>query len=119
MSNVRRPALVRLVSCLIAFAAAPAFAGSVINPFVEQPWTPHGATTQARYGGVVAPAGDVNGDGFSDVMAEHGVGHRADLNQMLSEADFVSAHAPHTSPQAPHAAEPPFTYLPWYSSSLN
>jgi D-3-phosphoglycerate dehydrogenase / 2-oxoglutarate reductase len=32
----------------------------------------------------------------AEVMAEHGVGHRADLNQMLAEADFVSAHAPHT-----------------------
>jgi D-3-phosphoglycerate dehydrogenase len=31
----------------------------------------------------------------AEVMAEHGVGHRADLNQMLSESDFVSAHAPH------------------------
>lgn len=32
----------------------------------------------------------------AETMAELGVGHRADLNQMLSEADFVSAHAPHT-----------------------
>ena len=31
----------------------------------------------------------------SEVMAEHGVGSRT-LEQMLSEADFVSAHAPHT-----------------------
>jgi D-3-phosphoglycerate dehydrogenase len=32
----------------------------------------------------------------AEVMAEHGVGYRARLEEMLSEADFVSAHAPHT-----------------------
>jgi D-3-phosphoglycerate dehydrogenase len=32
----------------------------------------------------------------AEVMAEHGVGHRAKLEEMLAEADFVSAHAPHS-----------------------
>ena len=32
----------------------------------------------------------------AEAMAELGVGHRATLEGMLSEADFVSAHAPHT-----------------------
>src|SRR5689334_13429387 len=35
---------------------------------VPLPWTTHGATAQARYGAVVAPAGDVNGDGYGDVL---------------------------------------------------
>jgi len=54
------------LSLFLLTVAGPAFAG--FNPFVEQAWAPHGATAQARYGGVVAPAGDVNGDGFSDVL---------------------------------------------------
>src|SRR5215216_2846458 len=32
----------------------------------------------------------------AEAMAELGVGHRATLEAMLSEPDFVSAHAPHT-----------------------
>jgi D-3-phosphoglycerate dehydrogenase / 2-oxoglutarate reductase len=32
----------------------------------------------------------------AEAMAELGVGHRASLEGMLGEADFVSAHAPHT-----------------------
>ena len=65
MPNLRA-ALARLVPVLLA-AAGPAFAGPS-SPFVLQQWAPHGATAQARYGAVVAPAGDVNGDGYSDVL---------------------------------------------------
>ena len=68
MTNRLRPSLARLIPVLLAAAAGPAMAGPVSSPFVEQSWAPHGATAQARYGGVVAPAGDVNGDGYSDVL---------------------------------------------------
>jgi hypothetical protein len=31
-------------------------------------WSPHGAQADAKFGSSVAPAGDVNGDGFGDVL---------------------------------------------------
>jgi hypothetical protein len=49
------------------FVSSPAIAGQP-SPFVPLPWTPHGTTSQARFGAVVAPAGDVNGDGYRDVL---------------------------------------------------
>jgi hypothetical protein len=66
MSIRARSSVSFLVAALLAVSAVPVFAG--FNPFIEQAWAPHGATAQARYGAVVAPAGDVNGDGFSDVL---------------------------------------------------
>ena len=57
-----------LVVATLAFAALPAMAAAP-PPFAQLPWpNAHGATALARYGAVVAPAGDVNGDGFSDLI---------------------------------------------------
>ena len=42
--------------------------GSEIDPFVHLPWSPTGAKSYAYFGRVVAPAGDVNADGYGDVL---------------------------------------------------
>src|SRR5262245_7939631 len=42
--------------------------GAASGAPVKLSWNPHGATPGAQYGAVVAPAGDVNGDGFGDVL---------------------------------------------------
>jgi hypothetical protein len=67
MSIRLRSSLAHALPIVFFAAATPAVAGPVA-PFVELPWAPHGASAQARYGAVVAPAGDVNGDGFRDVL---------------------------------------------------
>jgi len=46
----------------------------------------------------------------ADVMAEHGVGSRT-LEGMLSEADFVSAHAPHTKSTHHLMSDPQFALM--------
>ncbi|MFB3906781.1 MAG: FG-GAP-like repeat-containing protein [Candidatus Eisenbacteria bacterium] len=39
------------------------------NGFVSQPaWTAHGSQNSSRFGAVVSAAGDVNGDGFDDLL---------------------------------------------------
>src|SRR5690242_3820049 len=54
-----------LLAAGLTLAAATAHAAPTL---VQLPWATHGATAQARYGAVVAPAGDVNGDGYADVL---------------------------------------------------
>jgi hypothetical protein len=92
--------LLRLAVPALAFAAAaPALAGPAQSPFVQLPWpNAHGATSLARYGSVVAPAGDVNGDGFSDVLvaAPHEEGPAADAGRVylfLGSANGLAAAA--------------------------
>src|SRR5687767_3088084 len=46
--------------------AAPA--GSEVDPFDHLPWTPTGGRPYAHFGRRVAPAGDVNRDGYGDVL---------------------------------------------------
>ena len=74
-----KPALVRLYSTLLVSLAlatlavlpgptASAPAGSDIDPFIHLAWSALGAKTNSRMGDAVAPAGDVNGDGYGDVL---------------------------------------------------
>ncbi len=48
--------------------AAFVFYGSLLGLNTNPDWVTYGNQTQARYGVTVASAGDVNGDGFSDVI---------------------------------------------------
>ncbi len=49
-------------------AAARASAGGLVDPFVPLPWAPFGLQFAGQFGFTVAPAGDINRDGFSDVL---------------------------------------------------
>ncbi len=72
MNSTRLRLLVRAfaiaLAFLPAFAAAPTRAGGLINPFRALPWAPGGTQFQGRFGETVAAAGDVNGDGYGDVV---------------------------------------------------
>ncbi len=62
--------LVRITAVLLlgAVPAAPAAAGGLVNPFIALPWATTGNQFQGQFGFDAATAGDVNGDGFSDVL---------------------------------------------------
>jgi hypothetical protein len=47
---------------------ASLYFGTAIGPELTPRWTEDGDQFQAHFGAVVAPAGDVNGDGFSDIL---------------------------------------------------
>lgn len=48
--------------------AAPAAAGGLVNPFTALPWAPFGLQFNGQFGFSAAPAGDVNGDGYDDLL---------------------------------------------------
>ncbi len=56
-----------LAMILLVAAVVPAHAGLSLDPFVLLPWNASG-TPGEGIGGSVAPAGDVNGDGYGDVL---------------------------------------------------
>src|SRR5688572_2726713 len=68
-ASCRIPALLLLLAPgIVPGPAGSVPLGSEIDPFIHLPWTPTGAKTYAYFGLRVAPAGDVNGDGYGDVL---------------------------------------------------
>jgi hypothetical protein len=56
-----------LVGAILA-CAAPARAGTAVPAFTTLSWAPSAATANDDFGRVVAPAGDVNRDGYGDIL---------------------------------------------------
>src|SRR5688500_488316 len=74
----------------------PARAGGLVNPFQPFGWSPYSLQFGGQFGFSVAPAGDVNGDGFGDVI----VGAFGEDNQFMDEG---RAHIFLGSPTGPPA----------------
>src|SRR5207237_845209 len=52
--------------------AAYLYLGAAAGPATTAAWTQTGSGTDAYFGNVVHSAGDVNGDGFADLLSEGG-----------------------------------------------
>ncbi len=59
-------------ACIVLVASsafvAPALAGGLSTPFQSLPWRPVGTQVDGLFGFDAAPAGDVDGDGYGDVL---------------------------------------------------
>jgi hypothetical protein len=66
------------------------FTNPVARPVAGQPWIMH-------FGGQLAKAGDINGDGFDDLLIGHG--DRNDWNSSITESGFVVLYGSTTGPQ--------------------
>jgi hypothetical protein len=72
MNSIRWPSSRFAIACAVALALAafPARSGAGDQPFFTPlPWAPGGTQSNSGFAYSVGPAGDVNGDGFGDVIA--------------------------------------------------
>ena len=78
------------------------FPGSAAAPAVSSSWMPEGNQATAQFGSVVCSAGDVNGDGFSDVIVSapgftNGETHEGRVSVYLGTATGLSGVASWTA----------------------
>src|SRR5688572_26902644 len=60
----------RLFAASLVLAFSPAFAqAGMFVEFPPLPWAPVGSQPEGNFGESVGPAGDVDGDGYGDVIA--------------------------------------------------
>jgi hypothetical protein len=69
MSPSRHIPIVPVV--VLAVSVTMSHAGALLDPFVALPWGPTGTPSEPGFGEFVATAGDVDGDGFGDVVVGH------------------------------------------------
>jgi hypothetical protein len=105
---IRRPNRCPLLPAALALAllvtgTSPAHSGGLVNPFRPFGWSPSGNQFIGQHGYTVAPAGDVNGDGFGDIL----VGAPWEDNQFVDEG---RAHLYLGSAQGPPAASTRYYY---------
>ncbi len=60
--------LVLALATVDIVSVTPSRAGALLDPFVALPWGPTGTQFEEGFGKAVATAGDVDGDGFGDVV---------------------------------------------------
>src|SRR5262245_823002 len=68
MCSLVQPHAALPLAVLFVLAAAGPASALPADLWVRLPWSPRGDSPQDQFGYVVAPAGDVNGDGYSDVL---------------------------------------------------
>jgi len=76
------PAVVAFLAGMLASPPSPR-AGTEVDPFPALPWSPTGTFPGQFFGQGVAPAGDVNGDGFGDVLVRIAVEDTAQARAAL------------------------------------
>src|SRR5262245_19685274 len=95
----------RFAPLLLVLVAGPALAGGLVDPFKPFGWSPYSSQFNAQFGFSVAPVGDVNGDGFGDVI----VGAPNEDNQFSDEG---RAHLFLGSPTGPAPTSNSLYYYP-------
>lgn len=98
-----------LTVLVIALLALPALSGATAATTQNQPWLAEGNQANAQLGQTVAPAGDVNGDGYADLL----IGGRYDFGSGLTGVAYAyygSAQGLGTLPNWTAPNEQPYQY---------
>ncbi len=98
-----------LAAFVIALLALPALGSVTRSAAQDQPWLVEGNQNSARLGQTVAPAGDVNGDGYGDLL----IGGRYDFGNGITGVAYAyygSAQGLGTLPNWIAPNEQPYQY---------